>query len=200
MQVTKEIIEGCKRFDRRSEFKLYEICYPYLMGIAYRYPYDSGDKTAAVNGAFLKILKNLPQYLDHFPFTAWIRKIMINTLIDEYRKNKKENDNHVPIHGEKEMALNGIHIGIDESQAQYDVEELLILVQGLQPTTATVFNLFVLDGYSHREISEMLEISEAASKWHLFTARKQLQEKLMKTMAKEFKPKMSNIQLNDYEE
>jgi RNA polymerase sigma factor (sigma-70 family) len=176
MQIDKEIISGCNKGDRRSQFKLYELCYSYLMAIALRYNPSHEAAAAVVNIAFLKILNNMSLYKIDLSFKAWIRRIMVNTLIDEYRKTKARMPESSSRDYEQEVAMNGIHIHYNEAESNLNVEQLTNFIHRLNPLTGNVFNLFVLDGYAHKDIADMLDISESASKWHLFTARKQLQE------------------------
>ncbi len=179
MVVDKDILSGCKSKDRRSQFKLYEFCYPYLMNIGLRYRRESEHAAAAVNIAFLKILNNIQQYNETLSFKAWIRRIMVNTLIDEFRKTRKEAQVISHKDYEQDMSINGIHMDYNMGENDLNVEQLIAYIHQLNPLTANVFNLFVLDGYSHKDIGEMLHVSEAASKWHLFTARKQLQDMVL---------------------
>ncbi|MEP7321501.1 MAG: sigma-70 family RNA polymerase sigma factor [Saprospiraceae bacterium] len=179
MQIDKEIISGCNKGDRRSQFKLYELCYSYLMGIALRYNPSQEAAAAAVNMAFLKVLNNMSQYKIDLSFKAWIRRIMVNTLIDEYRKTKVRMPEKSIMEYQQDMNMNGIHVHYNEAESNLQVEQLVDFIHKLNPLTGNVFNLFVVDGYAHKDIADMLEISESASKWHLFTARKQLQDMVL---------------------
>jgi RNA polymerase sigma-70 factor (ECF subfamily) len=131
---------------------------------------------AAVNIAFLKILNNMSQYKIDLSFKAWVRKITVNTLIDEYRKTKNRMTQKSNREYELDINVNGIHVHYNDAESNLQVEQLVAFIHRLNPMTSTVFNLFVMDGYAHKDIAELLDISESASKWHLFTARKQLQE------------------------
>lgn len=204
MVVDHDILKGCKSKDRRSQFKLYELCYPYLMNIGLRYRQDSDLAASAVNMTFLKVLNNIEQYNSELSFKAWIRRIMVNTLIDEFRKSSKEIDRSTSKDYEKEITLNGIHVDYNMGENDLNVEQLTKYIHQLNPLTANVFNLFVLDGFSHKDIGDMLQLTESASKWHLFTARKQLQEMVLKHHVNP-KPNFasvtasSNFKVNSYE-
>jgi RNA polymerase sigma factor (sigma-70 family) len=204
MVVDKDILTGCKNKDRRSQFKLYEFCYPYLMNIGLRYRRESEHAAAAVNIAFLKILNNIQNYNETLSFKAWIRRIMVNTLIDEFRKTRKETLLVSHKEYEHEMSINGIHVDYNMGENDLNVEQLTTYIHQLNPLTANVFNLFVLDGYSHKDIGDLLQVTEAASKWHLFTARKQLQEMVLQhhknqkpTLVEHSTP--SNYKIRSYE-
>jgi len=179
MEIDQEIITGCRKGDRRSQFRLYELCYPYLMSIALRYRQSPEVAAATVNTAFLKVLNHMEQYRKDLSFKAWIRRILVNTLIDEYRKTQTRSQEKSNIPSEQDIALNGKHVEYNEAESNLNVQQLLSYIHQLNPTTCNVFNLYVLDGYTHKDIADMLQITESASKWHLFTARKQLQEMVL---------------------
>jgi RNA polymerase sigma-70 factor (ECF subfamily) len=87
MNIQPQLIALCIKRDRRAEYELYKQVYSYLMSICMRYAKDRDMASENLNNGYLKILKNLTSYKPEVPFKAWIRRIMINTLIDEYRKN-----------------------------------------------------------------------------------------------------------------
>lgn len=199
MDIEKVILDGCKARDRRSQFKLYECCYPYLMSIAMRYRQDENEAASAVNLAFLKILNNIHLFDPGLTFKGWIRQIMIRTLIDEYRKQKKLTEQYQSGHYEKEIGSNGIHVEYNEAESNLHVEELLGYIHRLNPLTSTVFNLFVFDGYSHKDIGELISITESASKWHLYTARKQLQDLVSDSIDRKKPTLIPTFKINTYE-
>lgn len=178
MHLDQDILTGCRKGDRRSQFRLYELCYPYLMGVALRYRKQQEEAASAVNMAFLKILNHLDRFRDNHSFKSWMRQIMVNTLIDEYRKTSRFSAESRVVDYEKEVALNGVHVEYNHAETNLNMEQLVSFIHELNPLTASVFNMYVLDGFPHKEIASLLAISEAASKWHLFTARKQLQERV----------------------
>ena len=83
------MLEACQRSDRKAQAALYKRCFSLLMGVCIRYVKQEDQAVALLNMGFLKILNNLDRYRSEVPFEAWARRIMINTVIDEYRKNKK---------------------------------------------------------------------------------------------------------------
>ena len=89
MNLSAQLLADCQQGDRRAQFQLYKSCFSTLMSVGMRYKKDESESAATVNTAFLKILKNLDKYQSNVPFQAWIRRIMINTVIDEFRKNRK---------------------------------------------------------------------------------------------------------------
>jgi RNA polymerase sigma-70 factor (ECF subfamily) len=92
MIVDQELIQLCKKEDRRAQFNLYKQCYGILMAVCLRYERNKEDAEELVNMGFLKIVTKLDKYNSSIPFEAWIRRIMINTVIDEFRRRKKEQE------------------------------------------------------------------------------------------------------------
>lgn len=179
MDITQEIITACNNDDRKAINRLYEYCFNLLMPVCFRYNKNEEDARASYNNGFLKILKGMKNVDGDFNFNAWAKRIMVNTLIDEYRKDKKYNTQITKSDSERELDYFSTgHSNDAESNLGY--ENIMMLVRELPFTTAKVFNLYVIDGYSHREIGDLLEMSEGTSKWHLSTARKQLREELEK--------------------
>lgn len=133
-----------------------------------------------VNRGFLKILNNLDKYDFKHPFEAWIRRIMVNVIIDEFRKNKTYKE-HVYMAEHQDLAtFQSQSYSVNQGEQNLMASEIMNLVQQLPPMAREVLNLNVFDGYSHKEIGEIIGISEAASKWHLFNARNILKEKFAK--------------------
>tara|TARA_Y100001934_G_C12338255_1_gene768734 strand:+ start:726 stop:1277 length:552 start_codon:yes stop_codon:yes gene_type:complete len=179
MNIEKHLLEGCIRGERKAQYELYKLCYGILMAVCFRYERNKEDAEFLLNKAFLKILNNLESYSSSVPFEAWIRRITINTAIDEYRKSQRSKVDYV----EEPMQLASLsEMDYNEAEKRFDAEELLALVQKLPPVSQKVFNLYIIDGYNHKEIAEKLGMSEGTSKWHLSSARKKLQEMMRNLM------------------
>jgi RNA polymerase sigma-70 factor (ECF subfamily) len=164
-----ELIQGCRLGNRLAQKCLYERYFGKLFGIAMRYTPNQEEALDILNNSFLKVFTSLDKYEDNNNLVGWIAKIVFNTAIDHVRRNTKyrqvmdfnvENDSSV----------------CNESLNNLQAEDLYRLIQKLPASSRTVFNLYVVDGYKHKEISEILEISVGTSKWHLANARKELQE------------------------
>jgi len=175
MKVDQSIISKCINGDQKSQFLLYDMCFSKLMGVCIRYKKDQGEAASILNVAFLKILSNLDKYKQSIPFEAWIKRITINTIIDDFRKNRKVKELIEYTDYRNYEAFKG-HIAFNEADQLFDAEQLEMLIKKLPNMSQKVFNLFAIDGYSHKEISEMLSISVGTSKWHLSFARKKVQE------------------------
>lgn len=172
------LIEEVQRGSSRAEYRLYRLCFPLLMGICTRYRTNHDEAVAMVNEGFLKILLNLHSYRPDQPFEAWIRRIMINTLIDDFRRHHRYRE-HISLHDFQDWHDDDGLVDFNQADLDFDAAELEAMIHQLPPMSRKVFNLFAIDGYSHAEIGEMLGISEGTSKWHLSFARKKLQELLL---------------------
>ena len=173
-------IRGCALNQRESQKKLYNSFYGYAMSICDRYTSREEDASEILNDGFLKIFKEIhhfkPAYSDVVSsFKGWLRKIMVYTAIDHFRKNNKHQ--HVT---ELDTAI--IHLPAEDETAvdKISYDEIIRFIQGLSPAYRTVLNLFVVDGFSHDEISRQLNISVGTSKSNLAKARKQLQKILFR--------------------
>jgi RNA polymerase sigma factor (sigma-70 family) len=173
MNIQPQLIALCIKHDRKAEYELYKLSYSYLMSICMRYARDKDTASEILNMGYLKILKNLSAYRPEVPFKAWIRRIMINTLIDEYRKNKKERENITYV---EEYFDNSDFSEVNEALSRFNCKQIFDQINKLPEATRKVFNLFAIDGYSHKEIGEILGVSEGTSKWHLNAARQKLKE------------------------
>lgn len=173
MNIQPQLIALCIKQDRKAEYELYKLTYSYLMGICMRYSRDKDSASESLNMGFLKILKNLSTYKPEIPFKSWIRRVMVNTLIDEYRKNKREREKVTYV---EEYYDSTDFSDVNEALSRINYNQLLVQINLLPEATKKVFNLFAIDGYSHKEIGEMLTISEGTSKWHLNAARQKLKE------------------------
>jgi RNA polymerase sigma factor (sigma-70 family) len=173
--IDKSVLEGCMKNDRKAQELLYKQFYGPMMALCIRYTRNEEDAIEVLHNGFLKVYKHLGTYdVSKASLYTWIKKIVVNSAIDFIRSKQKFGTT---------IELSEVHeIGIDsEAIQQMSAVELLKLVRQLPNATQTVFNLYVVEGYNHREIGELLGISEGTSKWHLSEARKQMQQ-LLKTM------------------
>ncbi|KAB2814766.1 RNA polymerase sigma factor [Phaeocystidibacter luteus] len=170
------VIQACRDNNRLAQKELYQHFYGYGMSVAFRYVNDREDAVEILNTAFVKIFKNLDSYDIEKPLKPWIRRIMVNTAIDFLRVRRRIADS-----GDIELAPEP---GVQESvTSNLAYEEILKLIQQLSPSYRTVFNLFVIEGYKHEEIADMLGISVGTSKSNLFKAKAHLRVALEKLEA-----------------
>ena len=187
-------IQSCIRNEREGQQALYKHFYGFAMSICLRYANDRLDAAGILNDGFYKVFKNIEKYESGKPFKAWFARIITNTAIDHYRSNLKFAD-HADINDHED-------IGQESTvYAKLAYNDLLNLVQSLSPAYRTVFNLFAIDGFSHEEIGEMLNISVGTSKSNLFKARQKLQEMLKAPAASVYERKImpfkgENVQIN----
>ena len=166
----ESIITGCIKGDRKAQEKLYKNYYGTMASLCLRYTKNESDAVEALNNGFLKVFKNLQRYESgQASLYTWIRTIVIHSCIDFLKVKEKWVQPH-----ELDESVE-VHIPA-EAIGRMRTVELLQLVRELPPATQAVFNLYVMEGYNHREIGKMLGISEGTSKWHLSEARKSLQK------------------------
>jgi len=146
-----------------------------MASICVRYTRNEHDAVEVLHSGFLKVFKNIDRFdASKASLYTWIRTIMVNTAIDFLRQKNR----WFIAHSEPEKFESG---GIEpEATQRLSVQELLKLVQHLPPATQAVFNLYVIDGYTHKEIGQLLGISDGTSKWHLSEARRLMQQYLFK--------------------
>lgn len=147
------------------------------MSICIRYTKNEDKAKEVLNMGFLKIILNLNKYKAEVPFKAWIRRVMINTLINEYKKEKIHYDTIKYVEDYNET---GGYEELNETINEQDADTIYALINQLPQATKQIFNLFFVDGYKHKEIAEMLNISEGTSKWHVNAAKEKLKSLLKK--------------------
>ncbi len=170
----EELLQKSVRGDRKSQEKLYRQFYGFAMGVCVRYTQSRDEALEIVNDSFLKVFTKGDQYDSKYPFKAWFRRIIVNTALDFYRSQQKHYF-HENIEEAYEVSSN------DSSPlSQLNHEEIIMLIQRLPSGYKMVFNLFVIDGFSHEEISNQLGISIGTSKSNLSRAREALRKMILK--------------------
>jgi RNA polymerase sigma-70 factor (ECF subfamily) len=147
------------------------------MPVCFRYHNNEEDARASLNIAFMKILRGLGSMDGDLNFTAWAKRVLVNTLIDEYRKRKNYTSRIKTKESDRELDSDAATLPND-AESGFGYDNLLKMVAQLPEISGKVFNLYVIDGFNHKEIGELLGMSEGTSKWHLSTARKLLREKI----------------------
>lgn len=175
MEIPSDIIKGCFNNNRRAQESLYKLLYGRMMGICMRYTKDNEMASEVLNEGFFKILTKIKKYDYKGSFEGWAKRIITNTAIDYYRKNIKdmkiEQLDEVLIEAEETLGNNTDNNVLEQMGA----EEIIQYIQLLPDSYRTVFNMYVIDGYAHKEIAEQLNISEGTSKSNLAKARLKLQ-------------------------
>lgn len=166
------IIQRCKNYDSQSQFELYNMTYNKALAVVIRYVANKQDAEDIMSEAYYKLFKNIKRYNEQKDFFNWFYTILINTAIDYIRKYKKINVD--------ENEINDIDLISNHNGAKnLDYFKYLEAIHKLSPGYRMVFNLYVIDGYKHREIAEILGISEGTSKSNLVKAKRKLKKYLL---------------------
>lgn len=174
--VNDTLLARCARRETKAQYELYRELYPLMMSICTRYERNRQDATARMNQGYLKVLQNLDKRRPEVPFEAWVRRIMINTVIDAFRRERERKSNEIL--GDPPNELPGADI--NEYLQHMEAEAFARMLHQVPPMSRNVFNLFAVDGFAHAEIAEMLGISVGTSKWHVSSARNILQQAIAK--------------------
>jgi RNA polymerase sigma-70 factor (ECF subfamily) len=172
IQIPEDIINGCLKGDGKSQNELYRLVSPIMYGLCLQYAGDEDEAKDIMQEGFIKVFRKIEQYSGKGSFTGWIRRIMINTALEKYRTKVNMQSIDERIASEDEIVDDNILESLT-------AEEIIRLIQQLSPQYRLIFNLYAIEGYSHKEISEMTGISEGTSKSNLSRARAILQKKVM---------------------
>jgi RNA polymerase sigma factor (sigma-70 family) len=168
-----EIIDGCKRGERKAQEQLYTYFFDAMMNLCLRYTKSEVDAEDILAHAFVRVFKSIQQYdAAKGSMYSWVHKIVTNCCLS-HLKSKHRN---IPVTNVEEAEE--LHLEPEVITKMSD-EEILNLVRELPRATQAVFNLYIVDGYDHKEIAALMQISEGTSKWHLSEARKILQAQLL---------------------
>jgi len=178
MKLTKtytidDLMEGCKAGDRKVQELLYKQTSAKMYALCLRYAKDHMEAEDCLQMGYVKVFQKIQDYRGDGSFEGWIRRVMVNTAIGSYRKNLR-NLTVVQL----EEAYEQPSTGFDFSKL--GMQDLMKLIQQLADGYRMVFNLYAIEGYSHKEIADMLGITEGASKSQLSRARAILKEKIIK--------------------
>lgn len=172
------IVSGCIKGKRKYQKQLFEMYYGKMMGVCMRYAKNQDEAQDMVQNGFIKIFKKLDVYNFEGSLEGWIRRIMVNTAIDQIRKNKRD-----PFSIEDDQRVKNIEEDVpfseeDEQETKIQAEEAIKAISNLSPAYRTVFNMYVIEGFTHKEIAEYLGISEGTSKSNLAKAKQKLKAEL----------------------
>jgi len=173
----QDFIQACVRKEMWAQKKLYEDYYPKMMGVCLRYASDKNEALDMLHEGFIKVFKNIGKYQPGTSLTAWIRRIMVNTCIDTYRKTVRRRTEDI----EQAYSLSSNDA---DAISQCTEKEILTAVQSLSPAYRTVFNMYIIEGFSHKEIADHLGITESTSRSNLVKARMKLKNILVTTRVK----------------
>lgn len=162
----EKIISDCKKNKRKAQIELYTRYSPMLLGICSRYISDRAEAEDILQEGFLKILYSIKEYSGKGHFENWMKRIMVNTAITYYHKQKKHyyhsDINEVP---EQDFVLDST------PEREYDEKELFDLLKTMPEGYKVIFNLYAIEGFKHKEIAEKLQIEESTSKSQYLRAK-----------------------------
>jgi len=178
----EEIVRGCKRQHRLSQQKVYEMYYGKMLPLCRRYAKNSDEAKDILQNGFIKVFEKIDKYDFNGSFGGWVRRLIVNTAIDHYRKHKKEfliDDNSRIEDSDKwyEEETTSKYEGISSEDIKYAIDKL-------SPAYKMVFNLYILEGYSHQEIADELGVSLGTSKSNLAKAKANVKKILVKKLRK----------------
>lgn len=171
----QELVRGCIENDRKSQRLLYEMFYGKMMGVCLRYANDSSQAKDILQDGFIKVFRNLERYNFSGSFEGWVRRIMVNTAIDYFRKSRSS---HVLLLPDEE-GIEGAEDQTEEiefeinptEEPEFTMQDVISAMQELSPAYRAVFNLFVMENRSHQDIAEELNISVGTSKSNFSKAK-----------------------------
>lgn len=178
-QITSDsdLISGCIRGDRRMQQELYDRFAPKMYGVCLRYAGNAAEAEDILQEGFIKVFKKIGSFRGEGSFEGWIRRIFVNTAIEHYRKKIYLQ----PITETEENSVEGQYLSVLDNLAEKDIIQL---IQQLSPGYRTVFNMYVVEGYTHKQIADELGISEGTSKSQLSRAKQILQDLVKKFIEK----------------
>jgi RNA polymerase sigma factor (sigma-70 family) len=168
-----DLIKGCIDGDRRMQEELYKKFSAKMYAVCMRYASNTDEAQDILQDGFIKVFKKLESFRSEGSFEGWVRRIFVNTAIEHFRRKKYVQ----PVTEKEENTIEGKYVSVLDNLAEKDILEL---VSQISPGYRTVFNMYVVEGYSHKEIGDMLGISEGTSKSQLSRAKSILQDLVKK--------------------
>ncbi len=164
-----DLIVGCLAGNRRMQEELYRRFSPRMYAVCLRYAGNAEEAEDILQEGFIKVFKKLDSFRSEGSFEGWVRRIFVNTAIEHFRRKRYL----MPVTEKEENTIEGKYLSVLDDLAARDI---MALVQELSPGYRTVFNMYVVEGYTHKEIADMLGISEGTSKSQLSRAKVILQD------------------------
>jgi len=181
----KELISGCVKGERKAQQQVYEMFYGKMMGVCLRYTKDADVAKDVLQDGFIKVYSKIKNYNGEGSFEGWVRRIIVNTAIDFFRKNKSS----ATTLGSEYVDEAGEMIEEEENEesifSSIKTSDVLEEIQRLSPAYQMVFNLYVVEGFSHKEIAEKVDISVGTSKSNLAKAKMNLKKALSKKLVQQ---------------
>ncbi len=164
----EELVKGCTDNNRQMQEQLYKRFFPAMMEMCLRRTDDREEAMSIVNNGFLRVFKKIHLYSFKGSLEGWIRRLVWHSLADHFRE--KQRYIHFLVFEERDAPH------YESPAQQLFADDILRMVDELPASSAQVFRLYAIEGYSHAEVGEIMGISEGTSKWHLATARQKLKQ------------------------
>jgi len=168
-----DILKGCVKGNRKAQEKLFNLFSDEMFGVCLYYSKDYTEAEDTLHEGFIKVFNKIGQYQHKGSLAGWIKRVIINTALEKFRKQNQ-------LYALSDDYDHSDDIEEDKVTSDISAQDLIKLIRELSPKYRMVFNLYAIEGYSHKEIGEMLGISEGTSKSNLARARYILQEKVRK--------------------
>lgn len=169
----EQLVKECVSGSPSAQKKFYDLFAKKMMGVCLRYTNDYAEAQDVLQDAFIKIFNKLPDFESKGSLEGWVRRIMVNTALDAYRKAKKH---------QKNVDVDSVSFMLDSKEyiiESINADDLLEIIRTIPEGYRVVFNLFAIEGYSHKEIADMLGVTESTSKSQYSRAKKMLRKLLI---------------------
>lgn len=168
------ILSGCLQNDAGAQKELYTRYSPKMLSVCYRFAHNREDAEDMLQEGFIKVFSQVHTFQNKGAFEGWIRRIMVHTCINHLKKNKKFNESVDIIHA------NGVQVREESIPSIVQAKQIVECIRLLPLGYRTVLNLYAIEGYSHKEISEMLDVEESTSRSQYTRAKQMLEDILIK--------------------
>lgn len=165
----QDFIQACARHEEWAQKLLYEEFYGSMLALCLRYANNREDAVDILHEGFIKVFKNIHRYCPDTSLPSWIKRVMVNTAIDYYRKSIRRRTDDI----EEAFELSSVEA---DAVSRCSEQQILEAIQQLSPAYRTIFNLYVIEGFSHKEIADMLHITESTCRSNLVKARTKLKD------------------------
>ncbi len=183
MQEKKEhleaIVRECLEGKRSAQHKLFKLYYSKMFALCYRYAHSKDEAQDVLSEGFMKVFTKLEQLQNVELLEGWIKRIMVHTALDYQRKYKTQTLATLEYEEVSDAQMNSYEV--NQALSKISSDELLELIQQLPPVSKAVFNMFIFEDYTHKEIADTLQIKEGTSHWHLNFARNKLKEWILQS-------------------
>jgi RNA polymerase sigma factor (sigma-70 family) len=182
----QEMIEGCINNSRKAQRELFNTYFNEMLGLCMLYCKDNEDSRWVANQGFMDVFMHIGGFRKDSSLKTWIKRLMINRAINFYNQQQALREKQVLMDYSQLVEISSQSLDTDALR-KMQADDIIALIRSLPFNERTVFTLYEMEGYSHREIAEMLGFVESTSRWHLCNAKKTLQHKI------------SNLKLNYYD-